>query len=152
MARFIYEVELRPDVDGGYCVSVPDLEGCFSQGESIEEAMSMAADALMTYVAASIKYGDPIPEPVFGHKAPKGGMVVALSFETDASYLVDGVSPSEAAVILGVSRARVSQMIKAGILDAYTHAGERIVDRVSIEARLAETPMAGRPRKVLEKA
>jgi len=145
MARYLYEVELRPDEDG-YSVRVPDLDGCFTQGSTVHEALSMAADALMTYVAALLENGNAIPEPTFGHTEPIGGKVVALSFETDADYVIDAVSPAEAAVMLGVSRGRVSQMMRDGILDVYEHAGERKIDLVSINARLASPHNPGRPR------
>ena len=149
MARYLYEVELRPDEDGGYCVRVPDLEGCFSQGDTVDEALEKAADALMTHVAALLKYGDEIPNPIFGHRVPKGGRVVAISFETDASYIIDAVSPSEAAAMLGVTRSRVSQMIRDGVIDAHKAAGMTWVDLASINARLASPRGAGRPRKEL---
>ena len=147
MTRYLYEVELRPDEESGYSVKVPDLDGCYSQGDSISEALEMAVDALITYTAALLKCGDVLPEPTFGHVAPAGGMVVALSFEADANYIIDGVSPSEAAMMLGVSRGRVSQMIRDGVLATYKHAGTRYVDLESIHARLAAPPSAGRPRK-----
>ena len=147
MTRYLYEVELRPGENGSYSVRVPDLDGCFTQGKTRNDALDMAADALMTYVAALLKCGDPIPEPSFGHQAPEGGMVIALSFETDADFIIDAVSPSEAAAMLGVTRGRVSQMIRNGVLDSYEHNGERMVDLVSINARLAAPRKAGRPRK-----
>ena len=149
MARFLYEVELRPEADGGYSVRVPDLDGCYSQGNTLNEALEMAADALVTYVAALMKHGAPIPSPIFGHRAPKNGKVVAIFFEADASYIIDAVSPSEAAIILGVSRGRVSQMIRSGVLDAYKIAGETRVDLASVKARLSAPRKAGRPRKEL---
>ncbi|MDR1183294.1 MAG: type II toxin-antitoxin system HicB family antitoxin [Coriobacteriales bacterium] len=152
MARYLYEVELRPDIDGGYCVRVPDLEGCFTEGDTVDEALEMAADALETYVAALLKYDDPIPEPTFGHEVPEGGMIVAVSFETDADYIIDAVSPSEAAVMLGVSRGRVSQMIREGVLAATKGCAGTLVDAKSIEQRLASPRRAGRPRKELTTA
>ncbi len=36
-----YRVELIPSVDGGFVVRIPDLPGCLSQGETVEEAMAM---------------------------------------------------------------------------------------------------------------
>jgi excisionase family DNA binding protein len=151
MARYIYEVELRPD-SGGYCVRVPDLDGCFTEGDNVIDALNMANDALKTFVAALLKYDDPIPEPMFGHEAPEGGMVVALSFETDASYIVEEVAPSEAAEMLGVSRSRISHMIRDGVLQSTKIAGETKVTLESINEYLESPRKAGRPRKVLQKA
>ena len=36
--------------DGGYWVSFPDLPGCLTQGETIEEAFQMACEALGLYL------------------------------------------------------------------------------------------------------
>ena len=37
--------------DGGYCVSVPALPGCFSQGDNFEEAMNNIQEAIELYLA-----------------------------------------------------------------------------------------------------
>jgi excisionase family DNA binding protein len=147
MSRYIYEVELRPD-DDGYCVRVPDLDGCFTEGDSVSNALNMADDALKTFVAALLKYGEHIPDPTFGHAVPEGGMVVALSFETDASYIVEEVSPSEAAEMLGVSRSRVSHMIRDGVLHTTACGGEIKVTLESVDAYMSSPRRAGRPKKV----
>ncbi|NLG10067.1 MAG: type II toxin-antitoxin system HicB family antitoxin [Coriobacteriaceae bacterium] len=154
MSRYIYEVVLTPDEDqpGFFNVTVPELDGCYTFGDGMTEALNMADDALKTFVAALLKFGDPIPEPTFGHKAPEGGMVIALSFETDASYIVDEVSPSEAAEMLGVSRPRVSHLIRDGILNAQKVAGETRITIDSIEAYLASPRKPGRPSKVSQEA
>jgi len=150
MARFIYEILLTPeDNASAWNVSVPDLPGCLTFGDDFDDAVTQAADALMTYIASSLKNGDRLPSPVFGHLAPVDGKVIALAVDVDASYIVDGVSPSEAALMLGVSRGRVSQMIKAGTLTTFEHAGEKVVDLASIRTRLAAPRLAGRPRKEL---
>jgi predicted RNase H-like HicB family nuclease len=39
------KVLLRPETLGGYSVSVPALPGCFSQGETREEALSNIREA-----------------------------------------------------------------------------------------------------------
>lgn len=50
-------------VDGVYAVLFPDLPGCNSQGDSLEEAFSMAAEALAGYLEFLADDGDPIPKP-----------------------------------------------------------------------------------------
>jgi predicted RNase H-like HicB family nuclease len=149
--RYVYEVVLTPDEEASefYNVTVPDLDGCLTFGKGVVEALNMADDALKTFVAVLLKYGDTVPEPTFGHKAPKGGMVVALSFDTDVSYLMDEVSPSKAAEMLGVSRSRVSHMIRDGVLHASTVAGETRVTLESVNAYQESPRRAGRPRKEL---
>ena len=47
-----YRVELQPDMeDGGYVVDCPALPGCLSQGDTIEEALSMIRDAIRGHLA-----------------------------------------------------------------------------------------------------
>ena len=38
--------------EDGYSVSFPDLSGCFTQGDSLEEAMEMAQEALGLYLTS----------------------------------------------------------------------------------------------------
>jgi len=59
-----YTIELTPDPeDGGWVVSVKELPGCLSQGDTIEEAMEMIRDAMRGWIEISLEDGDPIPEP-----------------------------------------------------------------------------------------
>jgi Uncharacterized conserved protein len=41
-----YEVILHPAAEGGYWVECPFFPGCASQGDSVEEALSMIKDAI----------------------------------------------------------------------------------------------------------
>lgn len=59
MARFI--VYLEPAEEGGYIASVPALPGCVTQGETREEAMAMAEDAIHGYIESLKKHGEPLP-------------------------------------------------------------------------------------------
>ena len=58
---FSYRVLLETAEEGGYVVSVPALPGCLTQGETYEEAIEMAKDAIAGYLNSLIKHGDPIP-------------------------------------------------------------------------------------------
>jgi predicted RNase H-like HicB family nuclease len=44
-------------------VTVPDLPGCFSAGDSMEEALDNARDAILLHVEGLIDDNEPIPEP-----------------------------------------------------------------------------------------
>ena len=58
-----YTIILDPDEEeGGYTVTVPALPGCVTQGETLEEAIAMARDAIQGYIEALAKDGLPIPE------------------------------------------------------------------------------------------
>ena len=45
--------ELSPDEGGGYFVTFPDLPGCASDGDTLEEALNNAAEAENTWLAAN---------------------------------------------------------------------------------------------------
>ncbi len=45
MKKLYYPAILHPE-EVGYSVSVPDLDGCFTQGETLAEAVEMAEDAI----------------------------------------------------------------------------------------------------------
>ncbi len=63
MSRYEYTIILHPDTeDGGYTVTVPALPGCVTQGETLEEAITMAKDAIRLHIETLIDEGEPIPE------------------------------------------------------------------------------------------
>ena len=63
MSNYQYTIILHPDPEkGGYTVTVPALPGCVTQGETIEEAIAMAKDAIRLYVEALIAEGEPVPQ------------------------------------------------------------------------------------------
>ena len=43
-------VVLEPAEEGGFNVSVPTLDGCFTQGETEEEALANAREAIRCYL------------------------------------------------------------------------------------------------------
>jgi predicted RNase H-like HicB family nuclease len=45
-----YSIILTPEDEGGYSVAVPELPGCFTQGETLEEAIDMAKEAIIIYL------------------------------------------------------------------------------------------------------
>ena len=59
MAKFL--VYLEPSEEGGYIVSCPQLPGCVTQGETIDEALAMIKDAIQGYITSLHKHGEPVP-------------------------------------------------------------------------------------------
>lgn len=47
-----YTVLIHPAEEGGYWTEVPALPDCFSQGETIEEALANTKEAIEAHVAA----------------------------------------------------------------------------------------------------
>jgi antitoxin HicB len=58
-----FEVVLQPEEEGGFSVSVPALPGCHTQGETREEALEMAKDAIGGYLEVLEEEGRPLPRP-----------------------------------------------------------------------------------------
>jgi len=50
MKQNSYQILLTPEDEGGFSVSVPELPGCFTQGETIEESLEMAEEAISLYI------------------------------------------------------------------------------------------------------
>ena len=50
MNAVFYPAIFHPE-ETGYSVSVPDIENCFTQGETMDEAVAMAQDAIGDFIA-----------------------------------------------------------------------------------------------------
>jgi antitoxin HicB len=64
--RLDYPFQIRPlaeDEGGGFLIEFPDLPGCMSDGETIEEAVANGADALRSWIGTAKEFGDPVPPP-----------------------------------------------------------------------------------------
>ena len=61
-----YRFTVRPlthEEGGGYLVEFPDLPGCMSDGETVEETIANGEDAKRCWIAAMKEAGRPIPPP-----------------------------------------------------------------------------------------
>ena len=52
---------LIPDEDGGYIAEVPSLPGCYSQGETREEALANIKEAIALHIESMIAHGENVP-------------------------------------------------------------------------------------------
>lgn len=58
-----YTAVLLPDAEqGGYTVRVPALPGCITEGDTLEEALVNAREAISLYLEALEELGRPAPE------------------------------------------------------------------------------------------
>lgn len=58
-----YTIILDPDPEeGGYTVTVPALPGCITEGDTLEEAIAMAKEAISLHLEGLAAEGLPIPE------------------------------------------------------------------------------------------
>ena len=73
METYDYKVILEPDETGGYVVSCPSLPGCYSQGETIKEALANIKEAISLCLEDMCSKNEEIPD---GSEALIGSVVV----------------------------------------------------------------------------
>ncbi len=56
-----FRILLRKEPEGGYTVTVPSLPGCVTYGETIEESIKMAKEAIELYIESLKAHGEDIP-------------------------------------------------------------------------------------------
>ena len=81
-----FPVVIHKDPDSDYGVTVPDAPGCFSGGESVEEALDNVLEALALYCEGSVADGDPLPksQPIdvhLGNPDFAGGIWAVVDFD-----------------------------------------------------------------------
>ena len=59
-----YPIAIEPGTDKtAFGVVVPDLPGCFSAGDTLDEAMAAAEEAAAAWIDAALDAGEAIPGP-----------------------------------------------------------------------------------------
>ena len=125
-----YPVVIHKDEGSSYGVTVPDLPGCFSGGDTLDDAFDMAREAIVGHIETLLMDGHPIPEnaPLEMHQANQDytegiwGLVdVDVSKLSDKTVRVNVTMPArvlaiidEAAVREGESR---SGLLTRAVLD-----------------------------------
>jgi len=61
MRNLNYRIFLRKEPEGGYTVTVPTLQGCITYGDTIDEAVEMAKEAIELYLETLREQGEEIP-------------------------------------------------------------------------------------------
>lgn len=61
MRHLNYRILLRKEPEGGYTVTVPTLPGCLTYGETVDETIVMAREAIEFYILHLQEKGEEIP-------------------------------------------------------------------------------------------
>ncbi|WP_029423315.1 type II toxin-antitoxin system HicB family antitoxin [Alicyclobacillus macrosporangiidus] len=61
-----YRIVLYPAQEGGFVAEIPDLPGCLTQADTLEEIHEMIEDAKRAWIEAALEEGIPVPEPTHG--------------------------------------------------------------------------------------
>lgn len=88
-----YPVAIEPgDARHAWGVTVPDLPGCFSAGDTMEDALDQAREAILLHVEGLLDDGQPVPvaQPIEHYRTKRGfkNRVWAL-VDVDLSQLED---------------------------------------------------------------
>ncbi|OUJ03184.1 type II toxin-antitoxin system HicB family antitoxin [Acetobacter cibinongensis] len=95
MSSYIAIIHKDPESDFG--VSFPDFPGCVSAGKTLEEARSMAREALEFHIEGMLEDGEDIPAPSTLDQVMK-----CPDFASGVAFLVD-VRPQAKAVRVNVT-------------------------------------------------
>jgi antitoxin HicB len=78
--NYTFTVVLEPDEEaGGFAVHVPALPGCHTQGDTREEAIAMAQDAVTGYIESLLAHNEPIPVEA----NPAGEVLLTVTIKAD---------------------------------------------------------------------
>ena len=84
--KYVYPAKIEND-EGHLLVTFPDLPECFTEGDSLVEALELAEDALEMMLTQREDQGDQIPEPTLaGQVHCEPGETVALVKADTVAY------------------------------------------------------------------
>jgi len=58
-----YPVVIHKDLDSNYGVTVPDIPGCFSAGDTMDDALTQVVEAVECHIEGLLLDKEPIPIP-----------------------------------------------------------------------------------------
>ena len=117
--RYMYPAIFTENELDGYSVQFVDFENGYTCGDDMEDAVAMAAEVLWLLIDDYLQLDKPLPKPTY--PIEHEGLLVALSVDVDTERGV--LTTKMAAHLLGVSDARVRQMICSGQLAAKKEQG-----------------------------
>jgi len=68
MRDFELTIVIERDEDGRFLALCPALQGCYTEGESEEEARELITDAIRLHLESRLERGEPIPDEVSTEK------------------------------------------------------------------------------------
>ncbi|HEY0783808.1 MAG TPA: type II toxin-antitoxin system HicB family antitoxin [Thermoanaerobaculia bacterium] len=88
-----YPIAIEPgDATHAYGVVVPDLPGCFSAGDTLDEAIANAPEAIALWLGETIERGEvaPVAKPIETHREnPEFAGWIWAVVEVDLSRIAD---------------------------------------------------------------
>lgn len=147
----IYEAVVEPD-EMGFSATFPDIPGCTTQGDDMQDVCEMASDALSMMLSVMVEDGRPLPDPTYGRDSSGSRRIIAFAVNLEDDPMSDLVTVNQAADMLGVTSQRIQALIKSDDLKSCKIGTSRMIDQRSVLDYRARRSGAGRPRKVLAMA
>ena len=101
-----YPIVIHKDPDSCYGVTVPDLPGCFTAGDTLEDALMQAVEAIECYLEGLLLDQEPIPNPkdiAFHTNNPDYAGGIWETASVDLGALVREVAPEKLTSLSKVS-------------------------------------------------
>ena len=115
MHTIYYPAIFHPE-NPGYSITVPDIENCFTQGETVEEGISMAQDAIGLMLEDYKSF--PVSSELSALHVDSGDFVVMIPFHADY--------PTQYLSALHREAEETTAEISAGEYPVYTSAEEML--------------------------
>lgn len=78
-STYTYAAVFTTEADGGFSVRFPQLDGCFTQGNSFEEARREAIDAMSLHLYGMEQDGESIPDTNLNVATEEGELIVPIT-------------------------------------------------------------------------
>lgn len=146
--KYICAAVVAPQKDGGFEATFPAWPEVSGAGATFGEALKKASDALTDAVSLKLDETRDLPAGDLDIEAPKGAKVAAVCVDAIPASVSLLLTASDASTILGVTRSRISNMLRAGILEEGHRDGRStVVTLKSVNNRLNNPRKPGRPKK-----
>ena len=128
MAKYVFPAVFTQEANG-YSVNFPDVESCYTDADTLEDALERAEDVLQMMLADAEEDGKPIPNPtpIKDIQADANSFVVPIRCDTANEALLNAEAPQQFNLLVSF----MLEMLKSGqvqkvieLLEASKHAGQ----------------------------
>ena len=112
--RYVYPVSIETADEGGFTVSFPDVPEALTQGETWDQALQEAQDALVVALGGYVEAGLEIPvprQPLLGQETVPLPALIAAKVALYTAMREEGVTKVELARRLGVTEAVARRLV-----------------------------------------
>ncbi|MDE5754281.1 MAG: type II toxin-antitoxin system HicB family antitoxin, partial [Oscillospiraceae bacterium] len=126
MAKYVYPAVFTEEGNGQYSVNFPDLESCYTDGDSLVDAMEMAEDVLTMVLVDAEKEGTPIPNatPIRQVAFNDGSFVTLILCDTE------GYKVTECEATIRIKDAHAKSGLTSTELSQQTGIPAEVIERI----------------------